>query len=342
MPNSFQSLDVPLVDGPGVPFITSAFGRQKTIGFSGSGVRGRYVVEGSNDGGNNWDILIDDDGAQALFTSVTPGLRGFDCMVERVRVRSVNNGRVATPPVISIGAPPPVGAPLFGVLNVTEAPGVGAPFDVGLSAGSFKTFILRGAIPTGGRYVISGSIDGQRFEEALLFTSDQQGARSLDLLCRFLRVERAAGGPTPSVSFGCEGVLEPGAPGAGSVTLSIPESGKVSTSAPSGEEVLRQYRVPLSVLQAPALRLTLTGDAGAPGEFRRVTFNVRAGGQFGQPDGDVILAVTNDGSTGGLIAGTSAPLARPSDASTLIKVTAQGDGTVPASLAHFTLLFHAP
>src|SRR5262249_7363862 len=223
------------------------------------------------------------------FTNTTPGLRGFDCMVERVRVRSVNNGRVTTPPIVTIGAPPRIGVPLFGVLNVPAAPGVGTPFDVGLSAGPFKTFILRGAIPPGGRYVISGSIDGQRFEEATLFTSDQQGARSLDFLCRFLRVERNAVGATPSVAFGCEGVLEPSAPGAGSVTLSIPEGGKFATNSLTDEEVLREYRVPLSVLQAPTLRLTLAGDASTPSEARRLTFNVRAGGLLGQPDGDILL-----------------------------------------------------
>jgi hypothetical protein len=337
MPNVFSQLNVPLLDGPGTPLIVSAFGRQKTIAFSGPSLTGRYVVEGSNDGGNTWDILIDDDGAQALFTSGTPGFRNFDCIVGQVRVRSINNGQVATPPTVSIGAPPLLGVPIFGVLDVPPGPGSGAPFDLGLSAGPFKTFILRGAITPGSRYTVLGSIDGQLFDEVLLFTSDQQGTRSLDVLCRFLRVDRSGVGATPVVAFGSEGSIEPAATGA---TLSIPEAGQVSTTTPTAEEVLRQYRVPLSLLPLPTLSVTLSADASPPSESKTVTFNVRAGGTEGQPDGDVLLTVSNDGSTGGAITGTSAPFLRPSDPSTLIKVTAQGDGTLPAVLAHFFLLFH--
>ena len=61
MPNTFTTLDVPINDGSGVPFVTSGLGRPKTIVFSGP-VLGRYIVEGSNDGGTNWDILVDDSG----------------------------------------------------------------------------------------------------------------------------------------------------------------------------------------------------------------------------------------------------------------------------------------
>jgi hypothetical protein len=337
MPNSFNQIDVPLADGPGVPLIASALGRQKTIAFSGSKVRGRYVVEGSNDGGNTWDILIDDDGAQALFTSAAPGLRIFDCILDRIRVRSINNGQVATPPTISVGASPLLSTPIFGVLDMPVAPGSGQPFDLGLSAGPFKTFILRGAIPTGARYTILGSIDGQRFDEALLFTSDQQGTRSLEFLCRFLRVDRGAIGPTPVVAFGSEGVVDAGA----GATLSIPEAGKVSTTTATDEEVLRQYRVPLAALQAPRLVVTLSGDASPPTESQKVAFNVRVGGTPGLPDGTVLVTVTNDGTTGGVVSGTSAPFPRPIETSSLIKVTAQGDGILPASLAHFSVLFQS-
>jgi hypothetical protein len=52
MPNTFATLDVPVNDGSGAPFITRALGRPKTIVFSGQ-VLGRYIVEGSNDGGTN-------------------------------------------------------------------------------------------------------------------------------------------------------------------------------------------------------------------------------------------------------------------------------------------------
>jgi len=88
MPNTFTTLDVPINDGAGVPFVTAGLGRPKTIVFSGP-VLGRYIVEGSNDGGNNWDILVDDSGQQAPFTSQARGVRAFDCIVDHVRVRSV-------------------------------------------------------------------------------------------------------------------------------------------------------------------------------------------------------------------------------------------------------------
>lgn len=204
MPNTFTTLDVPTADGAGAPFITSGLGRPKTIIFAGS-VLGRYVVEGSNDGGNNWDILVDDSGQQALFTTQAPGVRTFDCIVDRVRVRSAGNASLTIPPTITLGAPPAIGTPVFGVLDMPAAPGFGAAFDLGLSAGAFKTFILRGAIPSGSRYTIQGSADGQRFDEVMLFTSDQQGARPTEFFCRFLRVQRGAGGPTPVLAFGCEG-----------------------------------------------------------------------------------------------------------------------------------------
>src|SRR3954452_12000883 len=208
MPNTFTTLDVPINDGSGVPFVTRALGRPKTIVFSGP-VAGRYIVEGSNDGGSNWDILVDDSGQQAFFTSQAPGVRTFDCIVDRVRVRSVGNASLGAAPTIALGAPPAVGTPVFGILDMSVAPGLSAPFDLGTSAGAFKTFILRGSIPPGSRYTIQGSIDGLRFDEVMLFTSDQQGARPVEFFCRFLRVQRAAGGPTPVLAFGTEVIAEP-------------------------------------------------------------------------------------------------------------------------------------
>src|SRR5206468_8076089 len=253
MPNTFTALDVPISDGSGVPFITRALGRPKTIVFSGP-VLGRYIVEGSNDGGTNWDILVDDSGQQALFTTQAPGVRTFDCIVDRVRVRSVGNASLGAPPTIALGAPPALGTPVFGVLDMPAAPGIGASFDLGLSAGAFKTFILRGAIPSGSRYTIQGSIDGVRFDEVMLFTSDQQGARPVEFFCRFLRVQRAAGGPTPVLAFGSEGILEPtSAPN----EVSIAEEGQVASSLLSSEEVLRQYRVPLPLLASASLQVVL-------------------------------------------------------------------------------------
>ncbi len=337
MPNTFTTLDVPINDGSGVPFVTNGLGRPKTIVFSGP-VLGRYIVEGSNDGGNNWDILVDDSGQQALFTSQAPGVRTFDCIVDRVRVRSVGNASLGAPPTIALGAPPAVGTPVFGVLDMPAAPGIGAPFDLGTSAGAFKTFILRGAIPPGSRYTILGSIDGTRFDEVMLFTSDQQGARPIEFFCRFLRVQRAAGGPTPVLAFGSEGILEPTTAPA---EVSIADQGQVATSALGTEEVLRQYRLPLALLAPASLRIALAGEGRGPATARNVTFRVRAGGAPDQPDGTELLSVPDVGPGDVTVSADSPAFARPTDPSTLIKLTGQGDGTAPAALRNFALLFHS-
>src|SRR3954447_15783511 len=337
MPNTFTALDVPINDGSGVPFVTRALGRPKTIVFSGP-VLGRYIVEGSNDGGNNWDILVDDSGQQALFTTQAPGVRTFDCIVDRVRVRSVGNASLGAPPTIALGAPPAVGTPVFGVLDMPDAPGIGAPFDLGLSGGAFKSFILRGAIPPGSRYTIQGSIDGVRFDEVMLFTSDQQGARPVEFFCRFMRVQRAAGGPTPVLAFGTEGILEPStAPS----EVSIPDEGEGASSSTGVEEVLRQYHLPLALLAPASLRVALTGEGRGPAAARNVTFRVRAGGTADQPDGTALLTVQDIGPADAVVSADSAPFARPTDPSTLIKLTGQGDGTTPAALRNFVLLFHS-
>src|SRR5256885_8853557 len=156
MPNTFTALDVPVNDGSGVPFVTRTLGRPKTIVFSGP-VLGRYIVEGSNDGGNNWDILVDDSGQQAFFTASAPGVRTFDCIVDRVRVRSVGNASLGAPPTIALGAPPAVGTPMFGVLDMPAAPGLGAPFDLGLSAGALYTLFPRRARSPRSPHTIPGS-----------------------------------------------------------------------------------------------------------------------------------------------------------------------------------------
>ena len=338
MPNTFQVLDVPTGDGAGVPFVASALGRPKTIVFSGP-VLGRYVVEGSNDAGTSWDILVDDDGEQALFTSQAPGVRNFDAIVGQVRVRSIGNSGLSTRPMIALGAPPAVGTPVFGVLDVPAGPGAGAVFDLGLSAGAFKTFILRGSIPAGSRYSILGSMDGLSFQEVILFTSDQQGARPAAFLCRFLRVQRDAGGPTPVIAFGSEGILEAGA-GTGTSEISIADDSQIETTSVTDEEVLRQYRVPLALLSSASLRATLAGEGRGGEGTRKVTFRVRAGGTADDLDGNILLSVEDDGPGAVPVEADSAFFARPSDPSTLIKLTGQGDGSSAAILRNFTLVFH--
>jgi hypothetical protein len=337
MPNTFVRLDVPTLDGAGTPFITGHLGRSKTIVFSGA-VLGRYMVEGSNDGGVTWDILVDDSGQQALYTARSPGVRTFDSIVERVRVRSAGNAQLASPPTIALGAPTALGTAVFGVLDVPPGPGVGAVFDLGTAAAAFKTFILRGSVPPGSRYSILGSIDGVRFDEVMLFTSDQQGARPVEFLCRYLQVQRGGGGATPVISFGSEGSVESGQ---GTNALSLADDAEIATGASDVEEVLRQYHVPLARLAPSSLRLTFAGESRGNENERHVTYRVRAGGLPDAVDGTALLTVPDAGSGDHTLTADSPAFSRPAEPSTLIKLTGQGDGTRAAVLRNFVLLFHA-
>ena len=174
----------------------------------------------------------------------------------------------------------------------------------------------------------------------MLFTADQQGARPAALLCRFLQVRRDAAGPAPVIAFGSEGIFEPTS-GATS-EISIADDGEVETGSTSNEEVLRQYQVPLALLSSVNLHsATLRPVRAAAGEgARKVTYRVRAGGTTDEPDGNLLLSLEDDGPGDVTVDADSAPFARPSDPSTLIKVTGQGDGTTAAVLRNFTLVFH--
>lgn len=339
MPNTFVNLSVPTADGPGTSFVSTALGRPKTLVFSGP-VRGRYVVEGSNDGGNTWDILVDDSGRQALFTSQTPGALSFDCVVGQMRVRSVGNAALSTPPTLSLGAPPAIAPSIFGVLDVPPGPsGFGAAFDLGPSAGAFKTIICRGSLPPGSRYSIQGSMDGVRFDEIALFTADQQGAQPAESLCRFLRVQRDAGGASPVIAVGSEGIFEPNQVGTSEMTIA--EDEETSTTSPTDEEVLRQYHVPLSLLASINLGLSMAGQSiRRDAEFPRpATFRVRLGGDIDQPDGEEVLTVSDGGLLDGVFSQDSPPFFRPTTP-ILVKVTGQGGGSA-AAVRNFVLVFHA-
>ena len=334
MPNMFISLDVPRGEGVGVPAIVSTTGHPKTFVLAGSVSGGRYVVEGSNDGGNSWDILVDDDGTQALFISANSGAKSIDCIVEQVRVRSIRNPADATAPSITMGAPPALGPNFFGTIPVPASQGLGDPIDLGLRVGPLKTFTMRGSNADGARFSILASMDGVQFDEVIQFTADQQGARSRQVMCRYLRVLRGGAlGGLPVVAVGGEPVQEPsGGSGASSTELSIgSERGFEVTS--EHEEVLAEYVAPLGSLSAATLSLDFTGIAkGTPG----TRFRVRMGGTFGTPDGDELVAFEAPGSETAR-AGQSAPFARPSASTSLIKITGQGNGAV---LRGFDLLFH--
>lgn len=325
MPNTFITLDVPTAaNGVGAPTVIAATGHPKTLVLTGP-VTGRYVVEGSNDGGQTWDILVDDnDGTQALFTSQNAGAKSVDCIIEQVRVRSVRALATAEPPTLTMGAPPAVGPNLFAKLDVPTGPGFGAVLDLGVTAGPLKTFILRGAVPERSRFTILASMDGVRFDEALLFTSDQQGARSVRVMCRYLRVQRAgAPGPAPALAVGAEPTLEIAGGHSGPFISFGDESAKTTTSA-AEEEVLQEFVLPATMV-AGAVMVSMAALARktAP-DGEATTLRLRLGGQPGTPDGAVAVTAEASSTVDTPLSARSAPLAAPG--STLVKVTGQGNG----------------
>jgi len=154
----------------------------------------------------------------------------------------------------------------------------------------------------------------------------------------FARESKLTFEATPVLAFGCEGILEPStAPN----EISIPDDGEAASSSSSAEEVLRQYHVPLALLAPGSLRVALAGEGRGPAAARNVTFRVRSGGAAAQPDGAALLTVEDIGPGDAVISADSPGFPRPTEGSTLIKLTGQGDGTVPAVLRNFVLLFHS-
>jgi hypothetical protein len=341
MPNTFIALDVPRGSAAGTPFIASATGHPKTFVLAGAVRPGaRYVVEGSNDGGTTWDILVDDDGTEVFFTSRAAGAKSADCIVEQVRVRSIGGPPDQEPPSITMGAPPAGGPCFFGRLPVPASSGLGAPVDLGLATGPLKTFSLRGSVPPGSRYSVLASMDGVQFDEVLLFTADQQGARSREVMCRFLRVARAASGPTPVVTVGAEPLIEAGAAG-DTPDISVGSEAKLATTTLGTDDVLAQYLVPLSLMAAPNLALTITAlaqqEGATPDAVARL--EVRLDGTTGLPDGDLIAEVPNVPASEAalLVPGPSFP--RPAGPASLVKLIGRADvGRV--TVRGFVLWFH--
>jgi hypothetical protein len=99
--------------------------------------------------------------------------------------------------------------------------------------------------------------------------------------------------------------------------------------------------MPLALLAPASLRVTLSGEARGPAVARSITFRVRTGGAPDQPDGTEVLTVPDVGPGDLAVAADSPPFARPTDPSTLVKLTGQGDGTTPAALRNLVLLFHS-
>lgn len=344
MPNTFISLNVPNTDTAGAPAITSLTGSPKTFVFAADAIpNGRYIVEGSNDGGVTWDIIVGLDGTQVLFASNNTAGKSVEAVVDRVRVRSVGNGPVALPPSITMAAPPAPGPSIFGVLNVPTAEGLGNVTDLGASAGPVKTFIVRGDIRPGSRFTILASLDGSHFEPAGVFTADQEGALAISILCRFLRVQRHGTGATPSIAFGSQGTFDAAVVAAASSSLAIDEDEEHETTTTTDEEILVEYSVPLATLSAPNLSVSFAGINVGQGEFgSSATYRVLLGGAFGVPAGleiAKVIATPAAGDTSVVVSGPS--FVRPDQPSIAVKVTGRGSGAARAVLRGFVLLFHA-
>jgi hypothetical protein len=344
MPNTFISLDVPPADGAGTPAITTLLGSPKTFVFSGDSSARRYVVEGSNDGGATWDILVARDGTQALFSGRNTGAKTIESIVDRVRVRTIGNARNIPAPAISMGASPAVGTNIFGVLEVPASNSLGTPFDLGASAGPLKTVTVRGNLPTTARYSILASMDGTNFDQIMLFTSGQDGARSTAVLCRFLRVLRSGGGATPVVAVGAEGILEPGSGGGGGggsgppSELTITEESQKATNG-SSEQVLVEYLVPLRMVTSPVLGLSFA-CLSVQGTFGQPQFRVRLGGTVGQVDGAEIFSISRGHSETVSLVGNANAFVRPTEDASLVKVTGFAGEGPAAALRGLVLLFH--
>jgi hypothetical protein len=319
-----------------VPTVVSLTGHPKSFVLAGTVPGGRYIVEGSNDGGTSWDILVDDDGTQTFFQSRNEGTKTVDAIVEQVRVRSVRNPANATVPSITMGAPSALGTNFFGSLHVPTAQGLGDPLDIGFRVGPLKTFTARGQIPAGARFSILASMDGVQFDEVIQFTGDQQGARSREVMCRYLRVLRGGPlGPAPIIAVGGESTMEmSGGGGSASIELSIGSDGEYETTG-SSEELFAEYAVPLAALNAATLTLDFSGIASVPPDAS-AAIRVRMGGTVGSPDGAQLVSIAAVGN-GSALSGQSALFARPVAGTTLIKITGQGNS---ATLRGFTLLFH--
>jgi hypothetical protein len=296
MPNLFASLDVPTSDAtPGAPFDVTATGRPKTLVLDGA-VRsgGRYIVEGSTNGGAAWDVLVGLDGTQGLFTTDNGGTKTIDAIVTHLRVRSEGNGVVTTPPSLTLGAPPAVGLSVFRDLPVPPANGPGPIVDLGDSAGPFKTIVLRqgaGPIPPGARYSILASMDGVKFDEALLYTTDRQGARPLQVMCRFMRVLRSAGGPDPIVAVGAEG-LATGAAGNLCPVSGVSLEDERTVIGP--EVLIAQWMFDFGTLAdvGPTLGAVLSGLAKIETEGEPFLVRLYVGGTVGLMDGVLVGEVS--------------------------------------------------
>jgi hypothetical protein len=298
MPNTFANLNVPASDSViGTPFDVQVTGRPKTLVLDGA-VKpgGRYIVEGSTNGGLTWDVLVGLDGTQGFFTNDNAGAKTIDTIVSQVRVRSEANGIVPAPPSITLGAPPALGINVFRDLPVPPANGFGPVVDLGDSAGAFKTIVLRqgaGPIPAGSRYSVLASMDGVKFDEAMFFTADRQGARPAQIMCRFMRILRNAGGAAPIVSVGAEG-LATGTAGTGCAISCV--SLEDERTVANEETLIAEWMVDFDTLASlgATLGAVLTGIGRVEAPGQRFELLLFVGGTIKTRDGLVVAEIIED------------------------------------------------
>jgi hypothetical protein len=210
-------------------------------------------------------------------------------------------------------------------------------FDLGSEVGLLKTFIARGPFPPGSRYAVQGSIDGTHFDDLTLFDADQDGAKSVSAMCRFLRVQRFAfSGVAPAIAVGAEGLFDPGV----ALELTLSNDGERQTTSATDEEVLFQFPLPLKSLGSPIIGLSLASSSIQGTTPGTATFRVRLGGTPLAPDGAEILNLTDAAPSEKSVFGSAVPFPAPSDDVALVKVTGQGDGTLRPAMRGVALLFH--
>jgi hypothetical protein len=349
MPNSFLNLEIPRGDGVGAPTDTGLTAATKTFIYAGAPA-GRFAVEGSHDG-HTWAVLLGRDRSQqAFFSGTRSQVLTLDAVVKQLRVRATGTRGVACPDGIGLGAPPAQGKNVFAQLPVPEDGDRGEPFDLGARTGLLKTFILGDGAPSSSGFSILASVDGERFGELVrLQGGNQDRMRTVAAVCRFLRVDRIGPGACPHITVGAEGLGETQAgqgdgQNEGGALLTLSDERAAATSSLSVEEVLREFYVPLGSPSWPqGIEATLSAFCGTEGDEGggRAIFNLRMGGRPGRPDGDILTHLTGRGSGSPQVA-TSRPFSQPDEPTTLIKVTAKGDGSVQAALRSLVITFQRP
>jgi hypothetical protein len=341
-------LDIPRGDGVGPSIDVADADGPKTFVYQGARA-GRFVVEGSHDG-DNWAMLAGRDRAVSLFTGARPIARTVEGIAKHLRVRALGTRGVALPDSIGVGALPALAENVFATIAAPTDAGLGKPVDLGDEVGLDKTIILGGRLPPGVRYSLLASLDGDRFGEILRLPSGPQDrARTIAAVCRYLRIEKVGRGASPVVTIGAKGLVGDsgdsggGEPSGGSTRsqVSLSDEAAVMTDLASDEQVVREYFVPLTaVSERRGFEATLAGLFGAEGPGSgEALFRLRMGGKPGRPDGETLVEI-EERTAGSARSVTERVRTKPSEAATLVKLTAQSSGKVRAVARGVVITFH--